>query len=72
MDLTILEFRNKTVDEILFLVNEIKRYGLEQGKDFDFSVNRDYGENSYSLETSVTFSFYNNHQIITFLRLRYA
>jgi hypothetical protein len=72
VDLINLTISNRTIDEILAIVREIRSYNLTQGKDFDFAINRDHDSYGILVNTSATFTFYNNNRMATLIKLRYA
>ena len=72
MDVIVLTISNRSIDEILTIVREIRSYNLVQGHDFDFAINRDHDAYGILTNTTANITFYNNVKIATLIKLRYA
>ena len=57
----IVKLHNKRVDEMLLIVNDLRRQGLQQGTDFDFAYYQPRWDNmTGDVPGYVEFRFYDN------------
>jgi hypothetical protein len=67
-----IRISNKTPNEIMDIVREIRNYGLVQGKDFDFAYNQTKWDDMIGeIPTHTVFTFY-TEKYASFVALKYG
>jgi hypothetical protein len=67
-----IRISNKTPNEIMDIVREIREYGLVQGKDFDFAYNQTKWDDMIGeIPTHTVFTFY-TEKYASFVALKYG
>lgn len=67
-----VELANKTADEVMDIVRELRQQGLVQGNDFDFAYNpARWDDMTGTIESSVKFKFY-TEKYATLFTLKWA